>query len=401
MTFLFMSALSLRPSMRTLALSSVVLGGWLLSSCAPAGFPSASLVTSVRILAASADPPYVQPGSMVTVHVLAYDARPTQLTPMTLQWVPLVCMNPPNGAYYGCFAQLAGGGQGAADAGAPTAITLAKACSPTAAGSVPPSGGLRPGVDLTPFLPSGDCVQFTMPANAVYPNATSGPGATAPRCTDDTQCTGSPQGPFCDKTRGCAQVPPYGLAILFNVACTGRLELVPLDPNNLQAPPIGCFDANHNRLGANDYVFGFTRVYAYETIANTNPVIDSVDVEGQTVNLNLGFQPTHCEPGGSCPPVHVGPVVPGSSWEVDPVVRDSDGTPLHEQIWAEFFSTVGSFNQEVRLLYDAKTGAVGHGPSDTDAEFKPPDHAADGIIWIVVHDNRGGASWATVPIKVL
>jgi hypothetical protein len=396
----FVSELSLRSSLRTRFFSVVVmLGGWVVSSCAPSGFPSASAVASVRILAAAAEPPYVKPGATVTVSMLADDARPTKLVPMTLHWLPLVCTNPPNGAYYGCFQQFAGGGQGTTDAGAPAGMTLAKACAGAVSVPVGSGGVLQPGVDLTQYLPSGDCVEFTMPADVVYPNGSSS-AAAPPSCMDDSQCTTSSAGPFCDRRRGCSQVPPYGLAILFNIACAGRVELVPLDPNNVQAPPIGCFDANHNRLGPSDYVIGFTRVYGYETIQNANPAIDSVDVEGQKVDMATGFETLHCEAGSRCAPVHIGPIVPPSSWEPDPVVRDANQKPLHEQIWAEFFSTLGSFNQEVRLLYDARTGSVG-GPSDTDTEFQPPNQPGDGTIWIVVHDNRGGASWAVVPVKVL
>ena len=57
------------------------------------------------------------------------------------------------------------------------------------------------------------------------------------------------------------------------------IEIVPLDPNNPnpQQVPIGCFDANHNALGPDDWVFGFTRVYAYNDVANANPTISSID----------------------------------------------------------------------------------------------------------------------------
>jgi hypothetical protein len=365
----------------------VTLLGYFASSCAPTEFPSASLVSSVRILASSAEPPYAMPGSAVRVSVLAYDGRAAKSTPMNIYWLPFVCKDPPNDAYYACFQQFAaivGGGAGDAGmggaeggtgretghAGAPALVTPCSGAGASGTASVPSFGG-----DLTPLLPQGDCATFVMPADAV----TANPNKPVPPT-------------------------PYGLAILFNIACAGHLELLPLDPANLQSPPIGCFDAQHNRLGPNDYVFGFTRVYAYDALQNANPKIDSVEVNGQPVNLDVdagavGFELDHCPAGSNCEHVHIGPVVPPSSQEPNPLVRDVHGNPLKEQIWAEFFSTLGSFTSDARLLYDPATGAVGS-PADTDSEFESPDHAGNGTIWIIVHDNRGGATWATVPVRV-
>lgn len=355
---------------RALLCVAVACGGWASSSCAPSGFQSETLIASVRILAASADPSYAKPGTRVTARVLTYDGRTSPAAPMTTQWLPFVCMNPQNDAYYGCLQQFAAVGAATADGGVNAAATTLTPCDPTTGGSGGLDGGLQPGVDLTPVLVAGNCVQFAMSNDAVSGHAMTPPPAT-----------------------------PYGLAILFNVACAGHVELVARDPNNVQAPPIGCFDAQHNRLGANDYVIGFTRVYAYDALQNANPVIDHVDVDGRPADLTSGIPAQHCAPGSHCPNIHIGPVVPASSQEPNPEEHDVNGNPLREQIWAQYFSTVGSFTNEARLLYDPTTGSLG-GPSDTDNEFQPPDHTGEGTIWIVVHDNRGGVAWVTLPVHV-
>jgi hypothetical protein len=366
--------------MRALGGLVVALGGWASSSCAPSGFPGASLVTSVRILASSADQPNAAPGAAVNVRVLAYDGRTTKPAPMTIHWVPFVCKDPPNDAYYACFGQFAGGG--AADAGAGAAPAFVTACDGGSGGSGVPQGGLQPGVDLGPFLPSGDCATFVMPVDVISARSNV------------------PQPPV-----------PYGLAILFNIACAGHLELVPLDPSNVQAPPIGCFDEHHNRLGASDYVFGFTRVYAYKNNPNANPIIDSIHAEGahyaeadggpipnDMLSINADGTTATISPDcstGTCSGIHIGPVVPASSQEVD----NSGAAPQKEQIWAEFFSTFGSFTDDVRLLYDV-SGVVSRTGRDPENQFQPPTQSGDGMIWIIVHDNRGGASWVAVPVKV-
>jgi len=333
-------------------------GAWGATSCSPSGFQSPSRVDSVRILAASADLPYAKPGATVNMHVLAVDERPAMPAPMTLYWLPFVCTNPPNDAYYACFSRFAGGGEGVpVDAGVDSGM---------GGGGGVAVGPLQPGTALT--LPAGPSFQFTMPADVV---------ATHP-----------PQ----------AGTTPYGLAIVFNIACAGRVELVPLDPANMQLPPLGCFDAQHNRLGPSDYVIGYSRVYAYEQLTNANPVIDYIDVDGKPLDLRQGLQTPRCTASG-CANVHIGPVVPASSQEVNPLEKDVNGNPLKEEIWADFFSNVGLLNDESRLLYNPATGSVG-GPSVTDNQFHPPNDPVDGFIWIVVHDNRGGATWETVPVHV-
>jgi hypothetical protein len=346
----------------------VAIGALGFSSCAPSGFQDEKVIQSVRILASIADTPYARPGSTVKLQVLAYDGRATKPEPMTISWLPFVCKNPLNDAYYGCFQQFADAarGGGAADGGA------------EAAGGTPGreggAGGLQTGIDLTPLLSKGASFQFVMPSDAV--------------ATHDTLAGA----PF-----------PYGLAILFNIACAGHIEFVPLDPGNVQSPPIGCFDAQHNRLGPDDYVFGFTRVFAYDQLTNANPVIESIDVDGQPVRTNSdGTWPpiSKARCVGNCPKVHIGPIVPPSSQEMNPGERDVNGNVLKESIWAAFFSTVGSWDDGVRLLYDSNNGSVG-GPTVTDNQFRPPSDPGDGFLWIVVHDNRGGAAWATLPVHTM
>jgi hypothetical protein len=341
-----------------------------LAACAPSGLQATSSITSVRVLASNADQPFAKPGATVNLTVLAYDGRATKPEPMQIYWLPFVCENPELDAYYACFAQIAkgafagGGGRGAGAGGG--------------------QGGLGPGMDLTPILQATHSIgpkhSFTMPADAVTSHMVT-PGTI-----------------------------PYGLAILFNIACAGHLELLPIDPNNInpQALPIGCFDSQHNQLGPDDYVFGYTRVYAYDTLTNANPVIDHVDVnnnpnqplavipasDGQLTTLSPAIPPC----SGNCQQVEIGPVVPASSQEADPQQKDVNGNPTKEVLWVDYFTTIGSVD-DARLVYDSTSGLVGD-PSVTDGKFTPPNAAAMGTFWAVVHDNRGGSSWVTIPLNV-
>ncbi len=331
------------------------------ASCGPADFEPQSKLASVRILASRADKPYAKPGEAVHLEVLAVDGRADQTRPMKLYWLPFVCENPAKDAYYACFAPPA---SGAADAGA-------------AAGSDGGGGGasaalrlLRPGVDLTPFLKTGPTYDITMPADAV----TSHPHVEG----IDT---------------------PYGVAILFNVACAGHLEIVASDPSTgPQQVPLACFDENENKLDPSQYVIGFTRVYAYDTRANANPVIDHVSFEGNPVDLTHGIDMDHCATPKrrDCPELKLDVTVTPDSWEVNPSDKDPNGNVRHEQIWAAYFSSIGQLASDARLLYDPAQGLV----SGSEVKYQAPNEVGDGTLWIAVHDNRGGASWVSVPIHV-
>jgi hypothetical protein len=103
----------------------------------------------------------------------------------------------------------------------------------------------------------------------------------------------------------------------------------------------------------------------------------------------------HCR--DNCKETSIGPIVPSSSQETQ--TQTSSGSARKEEIWADFFSTVGQFKSDARLLYDSNNGSIGD-PSVTDNKFTAPSDPGSGLIWIVVHDSRGGASWVTVPVRV-
>ncbi len=361
---------ALRRSFRLRA-AIVAVGAWVCSSCAPSGFADPTQIQSVRILASSADTPYAAPGSQVSVHVLAYDGRTSKPEPMTVSWLKLPCVDPEDDAYYSCFQQFAAE---AKDAGA--------------------------------SLPMLDAGGGTGLGGSAF---TTGPSATFPIATNAVTAHPPQSG---------AKVP-YGLVFLFNVACAGQLRITPIDPSNTnpQAVPVGCFDAQGNQLGPDDWVLGYTRVYAYDSLSNANPAISYVDVNGQKLAISQAdapqiYEAPACDSGAGCLSmspctssdktncqVKIGPIVPSASWEVNPEQTDVNGNPLHEEIWADFYSSVGQVQYSARLLYDPSKGSIG-GPDTTDDNFEPPSSPGEGYIWIVVHDNRSGAAWVTIPVSI-
>jgi hypothetical protein len=340
---------------RRVSLTVMLVAGILSTAgCGLGDFNPPSLVDSVRILASSADEPYAKPGDTVNLTVLAADGRTDKSQPMVLYWIPEACINPKEDAYYECFASFG-----------------ARSGTGSGAGSGSGTGlGFKPGVDLTPFLPQGPSYSITLPQDIISSHA---------------------------PVKGAE---PYGLAIVFNVACAGHLELLTLAPGdvNPQSVPIGCFDASENQLGPDDYVFGFTRVYAYTDRTNANPVIDHLTFQGATIDPTAGITMPHCTGGNdsACDNLAVDVFVPSSSDELNPDDVSPDGTPHREQVWADYYVTTGTLESDAILLYDAVAGQLPDNPN----HYQAPSMPVEGTMWVVVHDNRDGASWVELPIHV-
>jgi hypothetical protein len=427
----------------------VVALAWWSSSCSPAGFAGESNVTSVRVLASSADEPYAKPGDTVHVRVLAYDGRPPALrsaSPMNVIWIPVVCENPANDAYYACFQQVKAAIEAGPDAGAsPCAAGEEGTDGSTQAGDEGADAGSdagdagAEGADAGPDGGDAGADAGSDGGDASDEGADAGPdaddaGADAGSDAGDAGDEGADAGPDgasiaaptessfqftmpCDVVTSHPPVAgsgPYGLTFLFNLACAGRpaLSLLP-SSNNPQQSPIGCFDDAGVQVGSDDFVFGYTRVYSYVGsdggyYANQNPVVASVDLACPVPVPVRGSSPSYTTPApltavctpSFCPQVRIGPNVPLASWETNPLDLDSNGVPRHEEIWADYYATFGGFKSQTRLLYDPTTGPL----SDPDTQFAPPLLAPtdihDGMIFIVVHDDRGGASWVTLPTHV-
>jgi hypothetical protein len=339
-------------------------------ACGGEGFDPQSRVDSVRMFGVKVDKPYAKPGETVNLEVLLTDARPSKPRPLKLFWIPVVCLNPPNDLYYLCFA-AALGGDGGAVAGGPRFFPAgpAAAAAADAGGAPAPSGNplaqIPRGIDLGPFLPQGNTFSFRMPDDAIIPR----------QGTD-----------------------PYGLALLFNIACAGQVRLAEVDPSGgPQQVPIQCTDENGVQLPPSDYVIGISRVYAYTARSNTNPVIEKITFEGKDVDLAQGIVVDRCTAVTrmECPEKKLDVRVSDSSWEENPS-EVVDGRVLREQIWVSLYSDKGEIDTEARLLFDTTKGR----PDKTEVSYRAAAEPGRGTLWAVVHDNRGGQAWVVVPVTV-
>jgi hypothetical protein len=189
------------------------------------------------------------------------------------------------------------------------------------------------------------------------------------------------------------------LSIVFYLACAGRVRFATRDEANAnpQQVPLFCVDDDGKPLGADDYVLGFWRTYVYDDRPNANPVIDGVRVNGAPADPAKPIAITACADAKSrdCEPTKIDVVVPPSSQEPKPYDTDAP----RERVWVSAFSDVGDVGSATRLLYDTKAGAITDNPIELRAGFD--DVGKSGTLWLVVRDNRGGATWTSVPAAVV
>lgn len=343
---------------------SAIAGLAAIASCG-GGFDPQSRVDSVRILATRADKPYAKPGEAVTLEALFTDARRDKPRAAQNYWIPLVCMNPAQDAYYACFAPSLDGGAGGARLVPAGPLADAGSLARDAGGAAPGLGSIPTDVDLAPLLPQGPTFSFIMPGDAIEPRLGSA---------------------------------PYGLAIVFNILCAGRVTFASRDPSaGPQQVPLRCTGDDGVQLSPKDYVIGISRVYAYGDRANTNPVIEKATLEGGDVTIAAGItvEPCRAKKRADCKDNKIDVRVSDGSWEENP---DESGHAQgrREQLWVDYYSDTGEFTDDARLLFDAKKGRV----SESENKYHAPGAPAEGTMWAVVHDNRGGVSWIVIPLHV-
>ncbi len=343
-----------------LGICGIVMAGPL-AACGGAGFDPISKIDSVRLFAAKADKPYAKPGEVVNLDVLAYDGRANPTRPMRHYFLPFTCLNPVNDAYLGCFLPgVAVSPDGGALGGGTGADAGASGASASFLGNVPD------GTDLTPILVQGTHYSYRIPQNAVI-------------------------------TRTDSPDKPYGLTFVFTVACAGRVVFQRPSVATRQQVPLACVDEDGVAVSPKDFVLGITRVYVYDTLRNENPVLSGLTFEGAPVDLREGITVDRCglTNRAKCPELKLDTEVPDTSWEPQEGEKTSSGAQAREQIWVDYYTTMGEI-ESARLLYDVSSGRV----PESFAKLKAPTETGLGSLFAVVHDNRGGVAWTRIPITV-
>lgn len=190
--------------------------------CGPQ-YESPSKLTSLRVLAVQKDKPYAKPGDTVNFRMLLDDAAQPTPRGVKVTWFG-GCEDPPADLYAGCFAGLAGVSTGEL--------------------------GLKPSVPQV-----GEGLTFSL------------------KLSDDIISFRGDQGKFA-----------YGTAYVFFAVCPGDVRIVP--PENGKAPetlPIQCVAKSGDVLGADDFILGYSQVFAYERFTNANPIVNGFELAGSPI----------------------------------------------------------------------------------------------------------------------
>jgi hypothetical protein len=347
--------------------------------CAPP-FDPPSKLSSLRLLAVTADKPYANPGDTVHFAITLEDALSTERSRnVEIVWFA-GCFDPPGDAYYACYPQITG--------------------LLTAAGGKPPAG----------LFGIGRTFDLTLPEDIISRRPLPKAG------------------------------PHYGIGYVFFAACAGKLQpIAPQGSGSAGSFPFGCFDDQGNPLGAESFVPGYTQVYSFEDgRANKNPIASAItlkeqgalgeahplasDDEGSPAGSGgsggngaggtsatsggasgaspydhvsrcaLGEQDlgaSGCDKSGaSCTVYELDVTVDPSVGEVDPDATSSDGSPLFESVWVDYYVDGGDLASGIKLLNDPVTGFV----SDRSVAWYAPATPGRVTVWAVVHDSRGGTS---------
>lgn len=397
-----------------------------------AEFDPPSEIDALRVIAVQKSAPYARPGEEVELAMLYHDGADAAPRELTVAWYHF-CSNPPfQDAYYSCLRPL-----GAA---------LSDGVAPVLGEAALKAYFEDPGAPLDPSFAAlgysrgvGDRFSFRM----VQPWLPQGPGEGPP----------AEPLPIALRPPETPEQPPSGVAFVFFAACAGELRFDPsvLSPElRFDVParmPLRCVDGAGRALGPEDFVVGYSTVYAFEELRNANPVVEGITFDGArftpdpsgitcvddacidtrrceeetgsacgsdaeccsgACTRELGAERGTCAApscermpcvdacrGDDCPTFDVLPLVPEDVAEFD-AIASAGGDRLQEQMWVTYGVDGGSVANEVRLVNDA-TGGFN---ADLGTEYEPPAEPGYAQLWAVVRDNRGGAGWVRQRIYV-
>jgi len=342
----------LRRSILTVLALGALASPVIASGC-QAQFDPPTLVNGLRLFAVDIDKPYAHPGDEVTFKMTYHDGYPSPEEgprPVQILWLG-GCFNPPGDEYFACYGQIA------------------ELFQQVASGGAPPAEYFAAGIGLDTFtMPIPEDILAGRPAPEVGPQ--------------------------------------YGLAYVFFAACAGNLRPV-TDPGGLAGSfPLGCFDAEGRRLGAESFVPGYTQVFVFgDGRENNIPVIQDLELDGESLPEDFAAIPTvpacpvtaeeRRETGCAAPSVatectsyELKAIVDPALADIDPDATSADGGPLTEVIWVSYFADQGDITSGIKLVNDAVRGYN----EAHEASWVPPAEPGVATVWAVLRDARGGSS---------
>jgi hypothetical protein len=213
------------------------------------------------------------------------------------------------------------------------------------------------------------------------------------------------------------KVPPYGVEFVFSIACAGQLWL----DSEAKGFPVRCYDEDGVLVPPDRYEVGYTKLWIYDEIENANPLITGIEVKGERLADDDVCIDEECLPLspaddegvecprartlktcadednlGACPKLPFRVLVDQSRIDQDGVLSLLEGAPVNEQMWVNYYTDDGKFASDVVLVNDSVAGFH----EDNGTKFFSPEKEGLSHVWAVVHDNRGGVSWARFEVCI-
>jgi len=188
-----------------------------------------------------------------------------------------------------------------------------------------------------------------------------------------------------------ALAKPSAMVGVISIACPGDLSLEP----GVDHLPFSCKEAGTGRaFELDEYVVGLKRIQIRSTDRNLNPTIEQVSFDGEPWPEDEIKQVIGCDtekneyqPCAENTKHKLGARPTADSVESG---RTEFGVDFTEQVIIEYYATEGVFEYEIKIGADPVTGWAARKSAS----------GKDLTLWMVVHDDRGGATWAERHVHV-
>jgi len=176
-----------------------------------------------------------------------------------------------------------------------------------------------------------------------------------------------------------------------SIACPGDLSF----EQSSNSVPFSCKEKDTGRAFALDeYIVGLKRIQVRSADRNQNPQIEQVSFDGQDWPADEVKQVIACDSDNN----EYAPCAANTKHAISarPTADSVEsgktefGADFSEQVIIQYFATEGIFEYEVKIAGDAET----HWAARKAASGK------DLTLWMVVHDDRGGATWTERHVHV-
>jgi hypothetical protein len=178
---------------------------------------------------------------------------------------------------------------------------------------------------------------------------------------------------------------------VISIACPGNLSL----DQGSNHVPFSCTEAGTGRtFGLDEYIVGMKRIQVRQTDRNQNPVLEEISFDGADWPESEIKTVTACDTDGN----DYKPCAGSSKHKISarPTRASTEsgttefGVAFTEQVIIEYYATDGVFEYEIKIAGSPETGWAARKASS----------GKDLTLWMVVHDDRGGATWAQRQVHV-